>query len=385
VVNAEPAGASDYDSELARLEADLAAAGPAPGDAAAATELAGRHYARAALTATPEAFTSATATIGALAERFDGWPDLAVLEAMLHVRLHRLGAARGALGRVPGVSESPRGRALRADVALQDGLFDEARALLEPLVADGCEWDDLARLAHLEATLGRDDAADALYARAEDELTAKQLRSYAWVELQRARLDLSSARFDEAEAHCGRAAAAYSGWWLVDEQLGRLRVAEGRPAEALEAYERAHARTSRPELEQAIGDVCTSLGRHDQAARSYDSARGAYLESAGRREPQYLHHLAELAATRGDGDEAVRWARRDRELRGGPATIAALAWAFCIAGEPEQAAAHIDEALATGAFDAGLRARAGAIYRAAGREADADRLAARPAELALGH
>src|SRR4029453_11742096 len=100
----------------------------------------------------------------------------------------------------------------------------------------------------------------------------------------------------------------------------------------------------------------------------YERALAGYLESAGRGEVHYYHHLADFYAdVREDGREAVKWARKDIELRENFSTQAALAWASYRCGRFADAVEVIDRALSSGVKDAHLFAQAATIYRAAGR------------------
>jgi tetratricopeptide (TPR) repeat protein len=208
-----------------------------------------------------------------------------------------------------GVAREDGVKALAADLDVEKGRYDEARRGYEGLDRS---WSALARLANLEAKLGNPARADELYAEAEDELTAKELRSYCWLELQRGAL----ARPAEAERHYERAERAYSGDWLVDEHKARLRVAQGRLEEALELYRAVAARAPRPEAHQALGDVYLRMGRTEEARPWHDLALAAYLDSVERGGVHYLHHLAHFyLESRPDPAKAARWARADYELR----------------------------------------------------------------------
>jgi len=71
-----------------------------------------------------------------------------------------------------------------------------------------------------------------LYIEAEDELTAKEMRHYAWVELQRGVLKLRQGCYEEAAAHYDRATALIRVYWLVDDHKAELLGAEGKFGEA---------------------------------------------------------------------------------------------------------------------------------------------------------
>jgi tetratricopeptide (TPR) repeat protein len=132
-------------------------------------------------------------------------------------------------------------------------------------------------------------------------------------------------------------------------------------------------RAPRPELGQALGDLCVLDGDPERAEPWHDLALTGYLESVERGGVHYYHHLAGFPARVGAAD-AVRWARADVELRRNFATLATLARALHRAGRVAEAAEAIEEALASGARDAHLLSAAGTIYVTAGREAEGERL-----------
>jgi tetratricopeptide (TPR) repeat protein len=217
--------------------------------------------------------------------------------------------------------------------------------------------------------MGDVPGADNLYLQAEDELTAKEMRPYAWLELQRGMLDLTQGRYEEAGAHYARSRRAYSGHWQVDEQLAELLAAQGRFDDAVALYEDLVARVSKPELRQTLGELYEFMGKSDEAQPWYEEALASYLESAKRGDVHYYHHLTDFYAdVREDGAEAVKWARKDLALRANFSTQAALAWALYRNGEFTEALDAMNQALSSGARDAEIFLEAGMIHRAVGME-----------------
>ena len=344
---------SDFDRDLAAIDARITELdrGDGPRGADEATRLANAWYHRASITGSFADYRAVAGVVRDALADVGPWPDLCLLEAHLGLHFHRLAVVRRSLAAAEGLAGSPEGRALLADVAVQEGRYEDARRTYEEVLGEDRSWHNLLRLADLEAAVGRDATAERLYADAVEELSAKELRSYALVELRWGRLHLSRGRNGEADRHYERACRAYTGWWRTDEHVAELRAAQGRVEEALELLERVYDATGRPEVAQALGDLLARDGREGEAAIWHGRALTAYLESADRGEIHYLHHLAELYADAlGDGEEAVRWARKDVELRPGPATRATLARALRAAGRTREA-----EELA---LDAGTTGRA---------------------------
>jgi tetratricopeptide (TPR) repeat protein len=371
-------GTTDFDRELEQIDEEISGLrrGACRGtstDDERVTRFAYRLYQRASLTGSFAELESAAAAIDGALEQVRHGSDLYLLKANVDFKFHRLADLRGDLAACATLRESTQGRALQADLDSQVGRYDAARTGYEHVIRDDPAWDNLARLAHLKAEMGDVEGADRLYGEAEDELTAKQMRHYAWLELQRGRLDLSRGRFDEARAHYQRGARAYSGYWLVEEHMAELLAARGEFDAAVALYERLVARVPRAEFQQALGELYELTHRPAQAEAWLDRACAGYLESAARGEVHYYHHLADFYAdVRRDGAEAVRWARKDVELRDNFSTRAVLAWSLYRARRFAEAREAIDHALAYGAQNAQLFYQAGTIYRAAGENGRSD-------------
>ena len=204
--------------------------------------------------------------------------------------------------------------------------------------------------------------------------------------MQRGRRELDRGRHDRAWVHYEQADRAYSGYWLVEEHVAELLGAQRKFDQAVALYQRALARAPRPELQHALGDLYLFIGEAERARPWHDRALAAYLESAGRGDVHYYHHLARFYAdVRQDGAEAVKWARKDAELRPHFVTYDGLAWALYRRGEFAASLETMDKALASGVKDAHLFFHAGLISLAAGRTAEAKRFLQTVAEMNPGY
>lgn len=355
-----PARPTDFEIELTQIDQRIATSEP--------SRAAGLRYTRAALTGLPADADLAARTAARAIDTYGPHPDLLLLQATVDMHGHRWQEAERLLAASPALAASPEGRLLRADVDLQHGRYAEARRACEEAVQRDRTWDALARLAFVTSLTGDTEAADARYAEAEEEITAKEMRAYAWVALQRGWLQFSRGRYDRAAAHYQRAERAYSGYWMTDDYIAELRAAQGEFGEAEARYLRVVARVPRPDLQQRLGELYTFMGRPADAAPWHDRARKGYLDATARGDVQYLHHLAAFYAdVTQDGAEAVTWARRDLTARESAPTLDALAWALYRARQFPEALSTSRRALATGVRDAHTLAHAAAIHLAAGR------------------
>lgn len=332
-------------------------------------------YQKASIAGDFAGLTAVMRTIGDAISSLSNPGDLYLLKAHAAFKLHKLVDVDSALRTVPSVYDSDEGRLIRADLDFQQGHYQAAEGGYNDVLRRERSWGALSRLAYFLGKTGDTADADSLYEEAEDQLTAKEMRAYAWLELQRGFLDFIHGHHREARLHYRRADAAYPGYWLVDEHVAEVLGAEHRYQEAAGILERLVSTIDRPDLDQAIGELYELAGHSGPALFWKERALSAYLQSAERGEVHYYHHLVDYYTdVTEDGAEAVKWASQDLKLRENFATQAALAWSLYRAGQFNDAARWIERALASGVADARLDFRAGEIYRAAGNEVEARNL-----------
>jgi len=365
-------GLAGYRAELQRIErdiADLSLADPfaPPINPERLTRYIYRLYQRASIAGDLGRLSAVERMIMRAVPLVMNPGDLYLLKANVAFKLHKLTDVEAALLAIPTAGGCIEACLLRADLDFQHGRYREAEAGYIRAMEAEPSWSALARLAYFQGKMGDLEGADRLYREAEDELTAKEMRSYAWLEVQRGFLAFSRGAYPDARSHYDRAEAAYPGCWLVDEYKAELLGAEGNYAEAIELFQWLVAANDRPDLLQAIAELCKIAERPDAARDWRGRALAGYLQSAQRGEVHYYHHFADYYAdVAKDGAAAVTWARADLQLRENFATQAALAWAFYRNAELDKARVWIDRALASGVTDAHLFFRAAKIYAGAG-------------------
>jgi len=363
--------ATDYQQELAKIDyiasIERNKSGQSLNDPKNLFQNAYYCFLRSALTAIPvDMLQAGTAFDKALA----GLPqsaELYLLHAAFNLKLHRLEAAKTDLQMLSFMDEDPKVQVLRADIAVQEGNYRAAETSYQSIIEKNRLWDNLSRLAYLRAKFGDFESADQLYLEAEEEISAKEMRSYAWVELQRGYLALSRGRHEAAWDHYRRADQAYSGYWLTKEYMAEWLGAQRNFDAAIALYQKIIICTPRPELYHALGDLYLFMGKPELAQPWHDRALAAYLDSAQRGEVQYYHHLATFYAdARLDGAQALKWARKDIQLRQNVTTRDALAWALFRDGQYPAALDEMKKALSADWQDAHLFFHAAMIHLAAG-------------------
>lgn len=285
------ATASGCADELHRLDLALTALAGADG-ADAATRRAYLRLRRARLSGVLDELRAADTAVDTALRRYPEWPDLSYLRAGADLDMHQPSAALARLDAVPGLAQSPAGLELRAAALEQLGCYPQAQDCLTTALAADPSWQAFASMAQVRMALGDHDGADALYAQAEDELTAKHMSAFAWVRAARGDLAAASGDHETAWAHLRVASAAFTGYWHVESRVAGMLRRESRLDEAAAAYAVVRARTGRPELAEALGEVHRRRGDDEQAARWEAIAAVEYADSAARGETLYHHHEA---------------------------------------------------------------------------------------------
>ena len=353
------APAVGWAADVAALRAQLAVP-RGSGPAGAAERLTLRHRLATLTGGSPRDLLAVQAAADVAVAAFPDWPDLRLLQGSLALALHRPDRAAAAVAALSGISDQSPVQVLAADVERFSGRYARARELYLAADQRDPQWDTRARLAALAVETGDLDAAERWYDAAEDGLTVKQLRAFAWVRVQRGDLAVSLEEPRRAERCYDDADAAYPGWWYVTERRAALDAARGRAADAVAGYGAVLAVVDRPDLREAFGRALAADGEADRAAAWLSSAVEEYTASAARGETHWLHHLAVLLAER-DPAAAVAWARRDVAVRRTGSTLSVLAWCLHRAGRRVEAWRTVQEAFSLGARDPVLVARSRVI------------------------
>lgn len=252
--------------------------------------------------------------------------------------------------------------ATAGDAQLELGNYTEAETIYKKLAADESTPALRARLARLAELKGDNQKAIELLRQ-----NAGTTTETAWHGVRLGEMYFRTGQLEKAGEQYDAAQKLQPESYAVLEHLAELRAAQGKFEESIALYKKVISRLPRAEFLQALGDVYAFMGKPDEARPWYDRAHAAYLKSAGQGNAHYYHHLAGYYSDAQENPaEALRWARKDLEIRHSVYACDSLAWALYKGGEFARAAEEMNRALAAGTKDAHLLFHAGMIFSRAG-------------------
>lgn len=322
---------------------------------------------RLALTRSPEHFGALTGLANALAARhaFDEAYDV----------------GRRAITADPDV---PDGYAVAGDAALEAGKLSEAAALFARVAELAPGYHALTRAANLAAARGDTRAAYAALEKAAADPAAMNLDDdrRAWPHIRAGAIAFDHGDWTRAERSYNAALGITPRTAIALEHLAELRAAQKRYAQALELYARAIAADPRAEYHEAVGNIHAAEGRSVEARAAYDRARRGYLAAVEEGDPGAYRRLALFFADlQPDPAEAVKWARKDFEIRTDAVTLGVLAWSLMKAGQRDEALRFAERAAKAAPVDALTWQRIAGVAEEAGDVALARARLARALEL----
>lgn len=350
---AEVPGGATQTEQAARAEAEIRffaeRAARDPADHLTPTRLGQLLIRQARRTGDTSLYARAEQALGMALERNPAYQPAKVGLASAYLARHRFAEALEMAGQaVEADPDDPEARGVLGDALLETGDLDGAEVQYGKVVKAAPGLFAYSRLANLRHARG--DAGGAVEAfgeaLAQGEAEGAPAEDRAWCLVQMGRISFERGDWAAAERHYQAAAELVPGGYAAMEHLGELRAAQKDFDQAVALYQKVVAAAPRPEFFQALGDVYVAAGRAAEAKPWHDKALRAYLEAAEAGDGHYFHHLAGFYAdVAKDGEEAVKWARRDVALRRTVWTLDGLAWALHAAGQYLEAAAVMDEAL----------------------------------------
>jgi tetratricopeptide (TPR) repeat protein len=272
----------------------------------------------------------------------------ALLLGELELSLHRIPAARSALATAEalGSKSDERASRLRAELDWLAGDAAKGASAIRSLASGPhARTAELLRLGTLEIELGRYDAADAAFRRAEATLDEEDLAAAASLALYRGMVAEARGKRSEAERQFAKSVDILPSYVPGADHLAELKLANGDARVALSLYERLVSTSPNPEFGAGLASAQERLGMTEEARTNRQRARATY-EDLLRRFPEAMAwHGAEFFSSIGDNDRAVTLLQANLALRPNGTSRYALARAQLEVGHTAEARRLIDAAL----------------------------------------
>ena len=237
------------------------------------------------------------------------------------------------------------------------------------------------RAAYLRELFGDLEGAYELMAEAYGSLPPDESEERAWTLTQLGLLRLAAGRLDDAEQLLAGALQQFPGYHYALAGTAKLRLAQGRFADAAELESQRYEAAPHPENLYVLAEALELAGRKPEARASFAKFEAEALgesDSADNANHELVFYFADHAR---NPEQALRVARAELQRRQDLRTRHALAWALHVSGRHAEARDEIEKALAVGIQDATMLYHAGEIAASLGDRAAAERYFTRSAEL----
>jgi tetratricopeptide (TPR) repeat protein len=228
-----------------------------------------------------------------LLEAFPDDRELIVLHAKIALSMHDVTQGKKLYDKLIAYPNDTRTEDLAIDIALQQGQYQHAVEMLTQRVQHDAQWSDLARYAYLLHKFGDSEAADQLYVNAQERLSAKQIKDYAWLELQRGIIDLENGKHPDALAHFELANRTYPGHWLIEEHLAETYALLEQPGKAIALYEHVIQQSDNPMYFFALGDLLKTI-QPAQASELFSRAEEHFQQRYSRYPLAAAGHMMDI-------------------------------------------------------------------------------------------
>ena len=307
-------------------------------------------------------------------------PAFAELAAVYYAE-HRFAEAAQEAQAAIAIAPAPSAYATLGDARLETGDYEEAASSYRQLQDSSAAETMPNRAAYLSATRkagldwihGQGSAAISELLNAAKIAKALHLpaENLAWTHFMLAEQFFQCGRLDLAEAEAKRSLESYPHYHRALAEMGKIRAAQGRFADAIDYYTQAIGIIPLPMYAASLGDTYARTGDKSNAEKQY-----ALVEYIGKISAlNKLVYNRELAMFYADHDRelprALELAKKELEVRHDVYTHDAVAWALYKNGRTAEATQEMDKALQLSTQDALLMYHAGVIEQHSGNETKA--------------
>ena len=262
------------------------------------------------------------------------------------------------------------------DDLLVYGFLTDAYAELGQYKAaeESCQWmldlrpgniPAFTRAAYLRELFGDLEGALELMTAAYERTVPSEVEDRAWILTQVGHLELLAGRYGNAERVLNEALKLVPEYHYALANLGKVRLAEKKYAEASDLLKRRYDRAPHPENLYTLAEALEKAGRKSEARAAYAEFEAGALREAEGWDNANRELVFYFAGHGGKPKEALRIARLEVGRRQDVYTLDAYAWALHVNGERDEAIAQIERALSVGVKDPDVLSRAAVITKKA--------------------
>lgn len=262
------------------------------------------------------------------------------------------------------------------DNLLVYGFLTDAYAELGQYKAaeESCQWmldlrpgniPAFTRAAYLRELFGDLEGALELMTAAYERTVPSEVEDRAWILTQVGHLELLAGRYGNADRVLNEALKLVPEYHYALANLGKVRLAEKKYAEAADLLKRRYDRAPHPENLYTLAEALEKAGRKSEARAAYAEFEAGALREAEGWDNANRELVFYFAGHGGKPKEALRIARLEVGRRQDVYTLDAYAWALHVNGEHDEATAQIERALSVGVKDPDVLSRAAVITKKA--------------------
>jgi tetratricopeptide (TPR) repeat protein len=353
------AGETKLDQEISRLQVE---ARKSSNPSRALDQLGWRFVSKARISSDPGYYKMAERCADCMESKTPRKPEALLLRGHVLHNVHRFKESEEVARELLALIESSPAYGLLGDALMEQGKLKEAAAAYQKMVDLKPSPQGYVRAAHMRWLKGDLGGAIEIMRMAAGSSTPRDPESAAWTYGRLALYELQAGNSKGAQQAVDQALSFQEHYPAALLARGRVLLAQGQPAEAIEPLRRAAGNNPLPEYQWALAEALHQAGRPDDARTVESQLR----QQGGGTDPRTF---ALYLTTRGkDIETALRLAEKELTMRSDVFTLDAVAWSLAAAGKLEQARSVMERALAEGTKDARLFYHAGAIAAAAGEK-----------------
>lgn len=224
----------------------------------------------------------------------------------------------------------------------------------------------LTRAAYLRELFGDIEGAIDFMQDAYQRTPSTETEDRAWALTQLAHLHLTTGRIENADRFLKSALVLYPDYHYALAQLGKVRTAQGRFDEAVEAFQSLYRVAPHPENLFLVAKSLSRAGRSEESRSAFADFEVKALAESGATDNSNRELIYYFVDVAGNPSEALRIARIETARRQDSPTLEAYAWALHANGMKAEAYKAMASALEVGIRDATSFYHAGVISRLSG-------------------